>query len=197
MEFEKMRIMWISLLTAILALAGCTGIHVSQDYDPATKFDALHTFSWMSPTQKKTGDPRIDNPLRDARIRAAVARVLREKGYAESTAQPPSFLIRYQYRLNRRIESNGNAGGIGFGLGIGSYGRHGGIAIGTGSGNRVGEYDQALLVIDFIAPGSDTLIWRGSGSRPYQAYGDPAKATAAMNALVEKILAQFPPTEDR
>jgi hypothetical protein len=192
-----MKTKWIVLLTAILAVAGCAGIQVSQDYDPATKFDALHTFRWMSPTQKKTGDPRIDNPLRDARIRAAVARVLQEKGYMKATAQRPSFLVRYQYRLNRRIEADGSAGGIGFGFGIGSYGRHGGIAIGTGSGNRIGEYDQALLVIDFIAPASNTLIWRGSGSRRYREYDDPAKATAAVNALVEKILAQFPPREDR
>jgi hypothetical protein len=197
MEHKKLKIIWITLLAAILAVAGCTGIQVSQDYDPAAKFAALHTFRWLSPTQEKTGDIRSDNPLQNARIRAAVERTLQEKGYAKSSAQRPSFLVRYQYRINRRIEADGGAGGIGFGFGFGSYGRHGGIAIGTGSGNRVGEYDQASLVIDFIAPASKALIWRGSGSRRYREYDEPAKADAAVNTLVEKILSQFPPTEDR
>lgn len=197
MEYKKLKIIWIPLLAAILAVAGCAGIQVSQDYDPATKFAALQTFRWLSPTQDKTGDIRSDNPLQNTRIRAAVERTLQEKGYAKSAAQRPSFLVRYQYRIDRRIEADGGAGGIGFGFGIGSYGRHGGIAIGTGSGNRVGGYDQASLVIDIIAPASKTLIWRGTGSRRYRTYDDPAEADAAANTLVQKILAQFPPTEDR
>jgi hypothetical protein len=190
-----MTIKWIAVLAAVLAVAGCSGIKVSQDYEPATDFESLHTFGWMSASQEKTGDPRIDNPLRDARIRAAVKRVLQDKGYETSTTGRPSFLIRYQYRLIGRIGSEGTSGGFGFG--IGSYGRHGGIAIGTGSGNRVSEYDEANLVIDFVAPASKALIWRGSGRRRYQEYDDPAKATAAIDTLVEKILAQFPPLEDR
>jgi hypothetical protein len=192
-----MKLKWVALLAATLAVAGCAGIQVSQDYDPATNFNALHTFRWMSATQEKTGDTRSDNPLRAARIRAAVDRLLQDKGYEKSTAQRPSFLVRYQYRLNRRMESDGTGGGFGFGFGLGGYGRHGGIAIGTGNANRISEYDQATLVIDFMAPVSRVLIWRGSGSRRYREYDDPAEATAAVNTLVEKILVQFPPMEDR
>jgi Domain of unknown function (DUF4136) len=192
---KEMKTKRIAILAAMLALVGCAGIQVAQDYDPATNFGALHTFRWMSAAQERTGDARIDNPLRDARIRAAVERLLREKGYEMSPVQRPSFLVRYQYRLNSRIEMNGTGGGFGFG--VGSYGGHGGIAIGAGTGSRPSEYDQASLVIDFLAPVSGALIWRGSGSRRYREYDNPAEATAAINTLVEKILAQFPPTEDR
>ncbi|MGA6926904.1 MAG: DUF4136 domain-containing protein [Desulfosarcina sp.] len=182
---------WIALIGTILLMGGCSGINVSQDYDPTTNFQPLDTFSWATDTQAPSGDPRIDNPLQDARIRKAVERVLKQKGFDEST-DSPSFQVRYQYDLRQKIEADGTAGGIGFG--IGSYGRHGGIAIGTGNG--VQEYDESTLIIDMVAPPSQTLLWRGSGTQRFVEYTDPEKASRDINTLVEKILSQFPPQEN-
>lgn len=176
---------------AMILLAGCSGIRVSQDYEPATTFDNLHTFAWTTATQAPTGDPRIDNPLRDGRIRAAVERVLTTKGFVRATEAAPTFLVRYQYTLRQKIDSSGPSGGIGFG--IGSYGRRGGIAIGTGTGNTVSEYDEGSLVIDLMDPATDRLLWRGTGTQRFREYDDPAKTTADIDTLVETILAQFPP----
>ncbi|MBC2742825.1 MAG: DUF4136 domain-containing protein [Desulfosarcina sp.] len=81
----------------------------------------------------------------------------------------------------------------GYPYGIGSSGRHGGIAIGTG--NSVREYDEGSLVIDLVDTASDALLWRGTGTQRFTEYDDPAKTTGDINALVEKILAQFPPQE--
>lgn len=184
-----MRKNWLAGMSTALVLIGCTAIQVNQDYDPVTAFTSMQSYRWVSETQEKTGDLRIDNPLRDARIRAAVDRLLAEKGVVKSADGPPSFMIRYQYLLRQKIESDGSRGGIGFG--IGSYGRHGGIAIGTG--NRVREYDEASLVIDFVDVTAQRLLWRGTGSQRFNEYDDPAKATKAINTLVEKILEQFPP----
>lgn len=183
---DKWLIAW-----AMVLLTGCSGIRVSQDYAPTTAFDQLQTFAWATATQAPTGDPRIDNPLRDARIRDAVERVLTAKGFAPAAGAEPTFLIRYQYRLRQKIDASGPSGGIGFG--IGSYGRHGGIAIGTGTGGSVSEYDEGSLVIDLLDPATDTLLWRGTGTQRFREYDDPAKTTADIDALVEAILDQFPP----
>ena len=176
------------IMLTVALLAGCSGITVSQDYEPTTNFESLRTFAWSSETQENTGDPRIDNPLRVARIRAAVERLLADKGFLPATVDAPGFLIRYQETLRRKIESDGAGGGIGFG--IGSYGRHGGIAIGTGG--TVREYEAVSLVID-VTDATGALLWRGTGTQRFREYDDPAKATEDIDALVAKILEQFPP----
>ncbi len=184
-----MRRRWIPVIVLVVIALGCSGVQVSQDYAPGANLTALRTYRWKSPTQEKTGDPRIDNPLRNERIRAAVDGQLAGKGFVKANDEDPDFLVQYQNLLRRKIESAGTSGGVGFGLG--SYGRHGTIAIGTG--NDVREYDEGSLVIDFLDPGSDDLLWRGSGNQRYREYKDPEKATRDINTLVENILKQFPP----
>ena len=98
---------WICLMVILLGITGCSGIRVSQDYDPNTRFGQLTTFAWASPTQEKTGDPRIDNPLLDERIRAAVTRALTQKGYTLTMDRAPTFSVRYRYLLHQRLDSGG------------------------------------------------------------------------------------------
>lgn len=184
-----MRKLWLVVAATALVIYGCSGVRVSQDYDPATDFKSMQTYRWESESQPKTGDLRIDNPLRDTRIRAAVTRQLNQKGFIASTDGAPTFLVRYQYTLRQKIESDGTRGGIGFG--IGSYGSRGGIAIGTGSNVR--EYDEGTLTIDFVDATSPTLLWRGTGIQRFREYDNPEKASQDINTLVEKILSQFPP----
>ncbi len=184
-----MKIIRRAVFAAVIFFSGCSGVQVNQDYDPATDFKPLQAYRWAAEIQAATGDLRIDNPLRDSRIRAAVERLLQDKGYVKATEAAPSFLVRYQYVLRRKIESDGAGGGIGFG--IGSFGRHGGIAIGTGSGVR--ENDEGSLTIDFVDAASEKLLWRGTGSQRFREYDDPQKTSRDINTLVEEILAQFPP----
>jgi hypothetical protein len=181
----------LSIFVMAVLLAGCSGVRVSQDFDPATAFDGLETFAWASKTQAETGDPRIDNPLRDKRIRAAVERVLTERGFVAATDAPASFLIRYQYVLRRRIESNG--GSPSFGIGVGSIGSRGSIAMGTSTGAAIREVDEGSLIIDLVEPETAALLWRGTGTQTFREHADPAKTTRDIDTLVERVLAQFPP----
>ena len=184
-----MRKIWLTVFMTTLVLGGCSGIQVNQDYDPATDFKSMQAYRWESETQEKTGDLRIDNPLRNTRIRTAVERQLSDKGFVQSADGAPTFLIRYQYTLRQKIESDGASGGIG--SGIGSFGRSGGVAIGTG--NNIREYDEGTLTIDFVDAASLTLLWRGTGTQRFREYKDPEKASRDIDTLVEKILVQFPP----
>jgi hypothetical protein len=174
----------------VLCLSACSGIQVSQDYAPSTDFSAFDSYQWNARTQEKTGDPRLDNPLRDKRIREAIERTLEGKGFVLDEAEKPTFYVDYKNVLRRKIETSGPTGSVGFG--VGSYGRRGGVAIGTGT--EVREVDEGSLIIDVLSPESGDLLWRGTGNQRYREYTDPEKAARDINALVTKILEQFPPS---
>ena len=179
----------LTLLAGLLILEGCSGIRVSQDYPPDTDYTSLKTYTWQSAKQELTGDLRLDNPLRDGRIRRAVDRLLSEKGYLRVSEEPPDFYVAYHQKIYSRV--NVEEAGSGFLFGVGNYGYHGGV--GFSFGNRADDYDETLLAIDIIDSGSGDLIWRGTGTRPFVQHTDPQKLTERINQTVQKILSQFPP----
>ncbi len=183
------------IITALLMVIvyGCSGVKVSQDYDPARDFSGLKTYSWQSETQSATGDVRVDNPLLNTRIRAAIERSVVQKGYTKVPYAVADFRINYQYTIRRTIGSDEVSTGIGFG--IGGFGHRSGAAggIGIGTGNSINEYDESMLVIDFIHAGSGDLAWRGIGTRRLSTQSDPEKTIAEINEIVDEIMAQFPP----
>ncbi len=186
-----MRNQWIAILLALSMWTGCSEIQTSQDYAPDTNFTRMGTISWESETQPQTGDERIDNPFRDTRIRDAIQGQLTAKGFVFKEDPPTDINVRYQYVLRQRIDASGTRGSVG--IGIGSFGRGGGIAIGTG--NDVQQVDDGTLVIDLLSGESGELLWRGSGTERFKAYKDPNNAVKDINTLVEAVLKQFPPTD--
>ena len=187
----------IIIIALLFIVFGCSGIKVSQDYDPAKDFSGLKTYAWQSEMQAKTGDVRVDNPLLNTRVRAAVDRSISRKSYQKISDGTPDFYVSYQYVIRKTIGSDDVSTGIGFG--IGGFGRRGGagggISIGTGS--NVSEYDEGMLVIDFIDSGNGALVWRGIGTRRVSMQSDPEKTITDINKTVDEILAQFPPKQKR
>ena len=155
-------------------------------------FGDLKTYAWKYMTQEKTGDVRIDTNLMDDRIRKITEKNLLVKGFMKLTDEkPPDFQVSYTYTISRKIFSSPVSTGIGFGYG--SYGRHG--AIGMRTGTQIDEYDEGLLVIDFLKPDSDSVLWRGKSTHVFDTHSTPEKANDQINKIVEKILSQFPPGE--
>ena len=176
-------------LAVSLPVLGCSGLDVSQDYDMTTDFSGLNSFAWKSEVQPSTGDIRVDNPLLDARIRAAVERTLTANGFRKAAGSPPDFTISYVFQIRRRIESERVRTSVGIGSGGG--GAFGGVGVGTGGG--VSEYDEGMLVIDIMRPGGRSLLWRGTGTRRIGRQTSPEQITADVDRTVDRILAPFPP----
>ncbi len=181
------------ILLSVSIFFGCSTVQVGQDYDPAKTFSHLRTYDWQSKIQEKTGDPRVDNPLIDTRIRKAVDRSLMGKNYPKVSNGTPDFYVAYQFVIHRKIESDSLQSGVGFGFG--SYGNFGGIGIGTGG--DISEYDEGMLIIDIIDAKSGGLLWRGTGTRRVSLQSDPEKTTQNVNETVDKIMAQFPPIQKK
>ena len=176
------------LLLGVSTIVACSYVRVSQDYDLAKPLPVLKSYRWLSAEQTATGDVRVDNPLLNERIRRAIDRVLQEKGYQPEQADVADFRVNYQFSIRQKIRSDDVGGTVGFG--VGTYGRHGGVAIGTG--HHVSQYDEGLLVID-LTDSQGNLLWRGQGTRYLPTHPKPEKTEKIYNELVEKILAQFPP----
>jgi uncharacterized protein DUF4136 len=77
------------------------------------------------------------------------------------------------------------------GFGYGRYGSFGTVGIRTGS--EINEYDEGLLIIDFLKPGSDMVLWRGNSTRVVETHSTPEKTIEKINQTIGKMLAQFPP----
>ena len=188
MRYYKINI-GLTLLVLLGCLLGCSRMQVSQDYELSRDFSALKTYAWQTENRPKTGDVRIDNPLLDDRIRAAVDDSLAIKGYRKTERGTPDFLVAYTLQISRKIESSKVT--FGFGFGSGGGGTYTGI--GLDSGGRVAEFDEGLWVIDLIDPANDDLLWRGTGTMPVDQHTNPEKKVKEINAGVAKILSQFPP----
>lgn len=176
---------------ALLGLVvGCSSIKVSQDYDQSTDFSGLNTYEWKMEDKPDSGDIRVDNPLLHRRIRAAINETLRNRGYRKISAGEgaPDFSVSYKYQIRSKLESDDV--GVGVGFGFGSYRSFGGI--GVESGSYVSEYDQSILAIE-LKDADGNLLWCGLGTARFDQHAGPQAMTREINAMVGKIMSQFPP----
>jgi hypothetical protein len=184
---------WI-VLGAILV--GCAGIQVSSDYDRNTNFSGLKTYDWISPTQPKTGDPRLDNTLLDSRIRSAVENQLNLKGYQKATAGSPDFQLAYHASIEEKL----NATTFDYydytypSYYHPRYGFSGPIYTAfPASQTYVYEYEEGTLLLDMIDPKTKKLIWRGIAVGTVQSHATPEKREKRINQAVADMLRKFPP----
>ena len=180
---------FLTCLISALFFTGCSSIEVSQDYQPQSDFTHLKTYAWQSDMQEKTGDIRIDSPLVDNRIRKAIEQTLSNRHFLKAANTPPDFHIRYLYTISEKTISRPVHTGVGYGYG--HYGRYGTIGIYTGQ--QIENYDEGLLIIDFLKPDSEIILWRATSTRVVETHATPSEMHQDTQEAVEKMLAQFPP----
>lgn len=175
----------IALLFAI-ALAACSGIKVSTDYDPDFDFETLETYRWAPDFEPTKGPPGVNNDLVHNRIRSAIESQLTARGFRAQTDPTPDFWVAYHIGIERKIQVDTmyhrHAG-----WGRRSY-RHRGYGR---SSTYVSEYAKGTLLIDFLRPGSGELIWRGSGTSRLREQKTPEQRTKAIDEVVAEILGQL------
>jgi len=172
-----------------ILLTGCSTLQVSADYNSSVDFAHMKTYAWETDVQPETGNIRLDDKLDDRRIRSAVEQSLDTKGYTRTDRASADFLVEYKQSIQQKIQSDNVQ--TGFGIGIGSIGRYGGIGI--SSGTEVQSYDEWLLLIDVLDPKNGDLLWRGKGTIRIEPHPDRKAKNDRISETVSGILAQFPP----
>ena len=181
-----------ALAASLAALAGvllaCAGLDVSEDYEPGTDFSGYRTFDWFPGGRAASGDPEVDSPFLDRRVRDALVRELGSRGFIKVEDRTPDFFVTYHVSVQQKVSSSG----ISLGTGVGSWGSHGGVGVGVNTPS-VRTYDEGTLVIDVLDAESKRLVWRGTGSQAVKSSPKPEETTAAVDRAVAAIVAQFPP----
>ena len=182
------RTFWPVILLA--ALSGCSTMQISSDYDASTNFAGLKTYNWIPEPQKVSGDPKIDAPFIERRIRDAVDNQLAAQGYDKRSSDAPDFLVGYHVALEKK-------------LAVTTMNEYYGVVVGPrwhhstprwyGSETYVYDYDEGSLVLDIIEGGSRKLIWRGFALARVDTTASAERKTKRINEAVKRILAQFPP----
>lgn len=176
------------LLALTLGLAGCTNIPVNQDYDASANFSAIKKVQWL-PVQQQTKPTAHEfqkqSPLIAKRIQNAIQSSLLTQGVALVNDQADAF-ITYRFSVESKLRSDPFNTSIGFG----SFNRHAGFMF--NSRPELYEYEEGKLVIDILDMRGN-LIWRGISQSLLTEQATPAETTNLVNAVVAKVLSQFPP----
>jgi len=170
-------------LAVIAVLLGCTTVNVDSDYEPGTDFSSLRQYAWLWPAQPPTGDPRIDNPLLDARLRGAIDAELARRGVVKVASEAADFLVAYQVAVQNKTDVQTI---------YRSYGRAGWGGAGSVD-TVVQQYDEGTLWVDFLRPSSGELLWRGSARTRLREQRSPEARDAYVKEIVAQLLAQYPP----
>ncbi len=179
----------IAILVALPCLSGCA-TRVRSDFDREALFSYYKTFDWIAPPVRASEDevqsgpegPFARNSLLDKRIRAAVNRKLKTRGFRHAEGDEPDFRVNYHVTFKDKL--------VGSGSDFGYFGRYYRGGFSSGFHWSVRQYQEGTIIIDIIDRAKDQLVWRGwLTSRNRDGNYDEAEISRA----VDKILMRFPP----
>jgi hypothetical protein len=178
-----------------LMLAACSSMEVSVDYDPSVPLTSLRTYSWKPEPQQKAGDTLVDtDTLLRQRVITSLENELTRKGYSK-IGRKPDFRVGFFFTRQLKMDETypypygGYFGGPYYGYWGGwLYPGYPGFGPGT-----IREFEEGLLVIDFVDPETDRLLWRGKVKDILRFQESPETRSRRIQKAVSAVLERFPP----
>ena len=182
----------ISGIFLMAVITGCSTVLVQSDYDREINFTNFHTFDWTTQSENvgSNTDQRIT--LFERRLKKSVDKELTANGFQKQTAERPDFLIAYSIQVEDQVNvlsSGYGYGGYGHGYGHHRYGYRSRYY----GGSRL--YAEVTLVLDFVDPESNNVIWRGLYKDEIDESGILIMTEDKITKAVKKILKEFPPDQ--
>lgn len=174
------------LFVICLILASCQSSKVAVDYDTQADFNQLQSYAWI-PEVTEGKNQQDQDPLLTERAQQAISQQmpLQKSGSAQNT----DVWVRYSLTSETKTEEPKTRGGIGIGSAGGSTGVGISLSLPLGKDKVI---KTVRLVIDFINPDDQQLMWRGTN---HINIGEdtPEEITQKVNKAVSEILARYPP----
>lgn len=164
-------------LSALVLAAGCSSLEVNHDFDQGADFAKYQSYAWLPPPA--TGRPQSE--LNAQRIERAIEAEMKAKGFTQN-AETPDLHIMYHVGTKDKIQVTD------WGYSYGSYY--------WGMGGRsvdVYQYEEGTLVVDFVDPTTDQLVWRGWATGTIDRTQSPSAIEAKINDAVRQIMQRYPP----
>lgn len=162
----------------------CSSVRVNADYDSKADFSQYKTFAFH-----KTGIDKVQiSEFDKKRILRAIDNELTKKGMTKS--DNPDLLVNIITKERERIDVNQFNAGFGYGWGWGWSPYFWG-----GNQTFVNSSAEGTLYIDLIDAKKKELIWEGEGVGILTE--NRARKEEQINEFVSKILAQYPPNQQK
>ena len=164
---------------AALWLAGCATMSVNSYSERGVDVRRYRTYNWAPPDSWSTGDPRLDNNrFFDERVRAQVEGQLARRGFEKTASQQPDLLVHYHASVSQQVDIRQLDSAA---------------AYCANNDCRPFIYDKGTLFLDFVEPGTGTLIWRGWAEGSIDGVIDnQAWMESRIDDAVAKILQRLP-----
>jgi len=165
---------------AALAVAACSGISTTSDWDQSYDFSSLSTYAWM-----EQGLEAGVSEIMLRRMYVAVDDELAAKGFTLTEPDQADFLMAYHTGTQDRQQYDT--------YGYGAGGWWGGYWGGGMTTTTVRTYTEGTLILDMISREENELIWRGSASKTIDEMDSPEQRVKTIQEAVGKLLKDFPP----
>jgi hypothetical protein len=169
----------ISVLLSLSVLA-CS-VKPATDYVIDHDFSQYKNFAFVA--IPKDAVVSIDS----SRIEDALITSLSQKGIRQTTQEQADFLVDYHIDSVTELESYGGS------IGVGIF--RGGGGIGMSSPTRYRERNYGKLVIEFLNPTSQSIVWRSISQSPLSETMGAVKRAEFITAQIELMLSNFPPKD--
>ena len=165
-----------------LALAACSTVKVSTDYDRLTTFDKYKTYAWAAEPKTQT----TANAALDAELRAAVDQELATKGLKKTEGKKAELYAIYHFtgasKAATKHYTDWGQPGSGF---------YKGWAVTTQTDAAIDRAKPGALVLDFVDARRQQLVWRSV--EPQVVEPPKADDPQRVKGSVKAMLAGFPP----
>lgn len=169
---------YLKIILLTLLITGCAPIRVNYDFDRTTNFNNYKTYNYYG--DMNTGLSELDTK----RLLNAIDVKMTEKGF--NLSDSPDFFIDIKSREYQEASRNT----VGVGLGGGGRNAGGGISIGI----PVGQANvNRQITIDFVDENKQQLFWQAVSESSFNPTAVPEARESRLNAIVEKILLEYPP----
>lgn len=178
-----MRPMLCAMSLMMLALVGCSGIRVHQDYDLKQDFSAYRTYDWKS--LRKSKDGGAAEALGARRVVQTVDAALAQKGLKLDRGDKPDLLLYLETRWEKhRVRSS---------VTVGTRVGWGPMRMVTRTQGPVRTYREGSLILEMTDARSGEVVWVGEAEDVFQPGMDPQDAESRVQEAVRRLLEGFPP----
>ena len=127
----------------------------------------------------------------EQRVREAVTRELKAKGFSQVASTQADVLINYHASVEKKIDVDTISYNAGMGHPYSARWGYWGVGYQTHTSPR--EYEVGTLVLDVIDRNEKALVWRGAKGGKLKKNHSPDQRTQVANELIAEILSNFPP----